>query len=123
MRAHTEVTKWLVALAQKKQADAQHLAQLIKDALAKDGVTNVEVLGAAGPVKIGGVVQERAEADAAPVCPAGSEVQQRPDTITPKATMHQRTTAASPAPAPQPAPQPAAEPAKPDDGAEIEMGN
>jgi hypothetical protein len=122
MRAHDEVTKWLIALAQKKQPDAQRLAQLLKDALAKDGVTNAEVLGAAGPAKIGGVVQERAEEGAAPVCPAGTEVQPRPDTITPKATMQQRSTAAAPEPAPRPAPQPAEEPAKADDG-EIEMGN
>src|SRR5690606_36274044 len=34
MKAHTEVTKWLIALAQPKQADAQRLAGYIKDELA-----------------------------------------------------------------------------------------
>ena len=94
MIAHNEVTKWLIALAQPKQPDAARLAQLIQERLAKAGVTNVQVLGAAGPAKIGGVVQERADGNAggAVVCPAGREVQQRPDLITPKATMQQRAT-------------------------------
>jgi len=104
MLAHNEVTKWLIALAQPKQPDAARLAQLIKDRLAKAGVTNAEVLGAAGPAKIGGVVQERAETnnDAAPVCPAGREVQQRPDLITPKATMQNRSVESAPTVAPPP---------------------
>jgi OmpA-OmpF porin, OOP family len=114
MIAHNEVTKWLIALAQPKQADAQRLAQLIKDRLAKAGVTNVEVLGAAGPAKINGVVQERAES-VAPVCPAGKEVKQRPELVEPKATMQQRATAAPPAAEPKPA--------KKDDEVEIDMGN
>jgi hypothetical protein len=115
MTAHNEVTKWLIALAQPKAADAQRLAQLVKERLAKAGVANAQVLGAAGASKIGGVVQERAEAEgAAPVCPAGLEVQQRPELITPKATMQQR------APEPPPAAQPEAAP-KQDAEPEIEM--
>jgi OmpA-OmpF porin, OOP family len=117
MIAHNEVSKWLIALAQPKQADAQRLAQLIKDRLAKAGITNAQVLGAAGPAKIGGVVQERSDEGGAPVCPAGKEVKQRPDRIEPKATMQQRATVAPPAAEPK---QPAA---KKDDEVEIEMGN
>src|SRR5690606_23810542 len=103
--------------------DAQRLAGYIKDELAKAGITHVEVLGAAGAAKIGGVVQERADANAAPVCPAGKEVQQRQDRITPTATMHRRATAAPAAPAPAEPAQPAqpAEPASSDDELEIEV--
>jgi hypothetical protein len=119
MIAHTEVTKWLIALAQPKLPDAQRLAELIKARLAQAGVTNADVLGAAGPAKIGGVVQERAEEGQAPVCPASLEVKQRPDLVTPKATMQQKPTAAPPAV--EPAKKP--EPAKKDDELEIDMGN
>jgi len=118
MLAHNEVTKWLIALAQPKQPDAQRLAQLIKERLAKAGVTNADVLGAAGPAKIGGVVQERAEDGVAPVCPAGKEVKPRPELVTPKATMKQRSGSVPP-----PAAEPKAEPAKKDDELEIEVGN
>jgi len=96
MIAHNEVTKWLIALAQPKAPDATRLATLIKERLAKAGVTNAEVLGAAGPAKIGGVVQERSEDTGVPACPAGREVQQRPDLVTPKATMQQRPAAGTP---------------------------
>jgi OmpA-OmpF porin, OOP family len=116
MIAHNEVTKWLIALAQPKQADAQRLAKLIKERLAKQGVTNAEVLGAAGPAKIGGVVQERSDETIAPVCPAGKEVKQRPELIEPKATMQQRATVAPPAA------EPKQQPAKKDE-VEIDMGN
>jgi OmpA-OmpF porin, OOP family len=109
MRAHGEVTKWLIAVAQPKDRDAQRLAGLIKERLAKAGVTNAQVLGAAGPAKINGVVQERADADAVPACPASMAAKQRPKLITPKATMHQRSTGAPPP----------AEPAKQDDEIEI----
>lgn len=121
MNAHTEVTKWLIALAQPKQPDAERLAGLIKDRLAKAGVNvaNVQVLGAAGPSKIGGVVQERAEGDAnaIPACPAGLEVKQRADKITPKAVM-KRLDVESP-PTTQPPPAPAKKDDK-DDGIEME---
>jgi hypothetical protein len=116
MRAHDEVTKWLVALAQAKQADAQKLAALVKAQLAKAGLPDVQVLGAAGPPKIGAIVQERAEQGAAPVCPAGREAKQRPELVTPKATMQQRSTSTeTPAVAPQP------EPAKPASDDEIQI--
>jgi hypothetical protein len=119
MLAHNEVTKWLIALAQPKQSDAQKLAQLVKDRLTKAGVTNAEVLGAAGPAKIGGVVQERGDGGSTPVCPAGMEAKQRPDMITPKATMQQKSVSSAPTVEPK-----QAEPAKTEekkDGDEIEM--
>jgi OmpA-OmpF porin, OOP family len=118
MIAHNEVTKWLIALAQPKQPDAARLAQLIKQRLIKAGVTNAEVLGAGGPARIGGVVQERTDETIAPVCPAGKEAKQRPDLIEPKATMQPRATVAPPAAEPKKA----AEPAKTDE-VEIDMGN
>ncbi len=85
MIQHTEVTKWLVAVAQPKADTAKKLAEAIKARLAAKGVTaTVDVLGAAGPAKINGAVQERGD-DKGFVCPAGKEVQQRPDTIAPAA--------------------------------------
>jgi OOP family OmpA-OmpF porin len=107
MLAHSEVTKWLIALAQPRDKDAQRLAGFIKDRLAKAGVTNAQVMGATGPARIGGVVQERADEGAAPVCPAGKEVKQRPELVEPKATMQQRSTVAPPTvePKAQPAPK------------------
>jgi hypothetical protein len=119
MIAHNEVTKWLIALAQPKQADAARLGTLIKERLAKAGVMNAEVLGAAGPAKIGGVVQERAEAQGPPVCPAGREVQQRPDLITPKATMQSRSVESAPTVAPKPKDTP--KPVDPNAEPEIEV--
>jgi hypothetical protein len=51
------------------------------------------------------------------VCPAGKEVQQRQDRITPKATMQQRAVAAPPAA------EPKKDESKKDDAVEIDMGN
>jgi hypothetical protein len=98
MRQHPDVTKWLVAVSQPKQADAAKLADAIKARLVAKGVSEagLQVVGAKGPAKIAGVVQERGEApadDAAPVCPAGLEVKPRPDASPPAAN-------STPAPAP-----------------------
>jgi hypothetical protein len=83
MLQHPEVTKWLVAVSQPKQPDAQKLAEAIKARLVSKGVleATLQVVGATGPAKIAGVVQERGEAaDAsAPVCPANLEVKPRPE--------------------------------------------
>ncbi len=121
MAAHSEVTKWLVALAQPNAGEAAKLADAIKARLvAKGVVAELQVLGAAGPAKIGGVVQERGET-AAPVCPAGREVKQRPEATA-------KTPAGDPKPAPAPATKPDAKPdakkpdAKPADG-DIEIDN
>jgi hypothetical protein len=131
MAGHTEVTKWLIALSQPNQKDAQKLGDTIKARLSAKGVANVDVLAVAGAAKIGGVVQERAEADATPLCPAGMEVKPRPETVTPKATM-----GAKPVGDAQPLKKPDAktpdkpdakkpEPTKPknDDDVDIDMGN
>ncbi|MBA3455277.1 MAG: thrombospondin type 3 repeat-containing protein [Deltaproteobacteria bacterium] len=105
MTANYQVTKWLVAIALPKAPDAAKLAEAVKQRLIAQGVpaAYLQVLGAAGPSKIGGVVQERGD-DAVPLCPAGREVKQRPE------TMSKQPTPATPAgPAVKPA-TPAAEP-------------
>ncbi len=80
MLAHPEVTQWLLALSQPK--DAQKLADAVRDRLVSKGLAadRLKVHGATGPAKIGGVVQERGAADAVPACPAGREIKQRPGT-------------------------------------------
>jgi hypothetical protein len=122
MIAHNEVSRWMIALAQPKLADAQRLAELIKARLAKAGLGNVDALGAQGPVKIGGVVQERVDENHAPSCPAGIETKQRPDMVTPKATMQQRSTTTAPVVPPKPKDEPKpVDPPKPDEEPEIEI--
>ena len=121
------VTKWLIAVSMKKKEDAQKVGDAIKEYLAKRGVTGVDILAAAGANKVGGVVQERSDADQPFVCPAGMEVKQDPSKVTPKGTMPGAGKSAD-APAATPAPaKPAATPAKPDDKkkdlAEPEMDN
>ncbi|MBA3396598.1 MAG: thrombospondin type 3 repeat-containing protein [Deltaproteobacteria bacterium] len=110
MNRHPEVTKWLIALAQPKADAAKKLADAIKARLVAKGVpaAHLEVLGAAGPAKIGGVVQERGE-EGAFVCPAGKEVQQRPETIPAPAmpvksepALPPKDSTTKPTPAPQP---------------------
>ncbi len=107
MLSNPEVTKWLVAIALPKAPDAQKLADAVKQRLVQRGVigSTLQILGAAGPARIGGIVQERADADAPPLCPAGREVKPRPEASKPEPN------AATPAPAPT---KPAA-PAKPAD--------
>ena len=85
MLQHHEVTKWLVAVAQPKADNAKKLAEVVKARLVSKGVpaAYVDVLGAAGPAKINGVVQERGDAPQL-VCPAGKEVQQRPEFVAPE---------------------------------------
>ena len=75
MMSNHAVTKWLIAIALPKAADAAKLADAVKQRLIALGVpeTYLQVLGAAGPARIGGVVQERGD-DASPVCPAGRAV-------------------------------------------------
>ena len=71
MLAHPEVTKWLVALAQPKADAAQKLADAVKARLVAKGVpeARLEIIGAAGEAKIGGVVKERGEVNACPKLP------------------------------------------------------
>ena len=106
---HPTVTKWLLAISMKNAKDAQAVGDALKAYLAKKGITGVEALGAAGPNKIAGVVQERLDvgSDGAPfTCPAGMEAKPRPDAVTPKGLMPgaQQSQPAAPAPAATPAP-------------------
>jgi len=78
MLSHPEITKWLVAVAMPSKADAEKLGDAIKARLAQKNVTGVEILAAAGTAKLGAVVQERAEANAPPTCPASAQVKPRP---------------------------------------------
>jgi hypothetical protein len=110
--AHPEVTKWLIALAQPKAADAKRLADAIAARLAAKGVPadRVGVLGAAGAARIGGVAQERTEA--APTCPAARQAKQRPEAAKPEAAPAAPAEPAQPRPAEPAQPRPA-EPAQP----------
>jgi hypothetical protein len=118
-----EVTKWLVALGQPSAGDAKRLADAVKARLEQRGLANLQVIGATGSPKIGAVVQERGDAAAAlaaNACPASAQVKPRPDRITPKATMKDRSVPSAPTVAPQPEAKPAP---KKDDDADIDMGN
>jgi len=110
MLSHPVITKWLLAVALPSKADAQKLGDAIKARLAQRNVMNVEVLAGAGPAKLGAVVQERADPDAPPVCPAGMEVKPRPSASLPAAKA--------------PTPATPAKPAKPknDEPVDIDMG-
>jgi OOP family OmpA-OmpF porin len=82
MIGHDEVTKWLVAVSQPSAADAKRLGDAVKAGLVARGVADarIQILGAGGGSKIGGIVQERGGADAAGfVCPAGKEAKPRPE--------------------------------------------
>jgi len=130
MNSAPDVTKWLIALGQPKAGDAKKLADAVQAELAKRGVQNVQVIGAAGAAKIGGLVQERGDPTQLmiqAVCPASAQVKPRPDTITPKATMKDRPVESAPTVAPQPKPadkKPEKNDTKKDDAdTDIDMGN
>ncbi|HEU0029024.1 MAG TPA: thrombospondin type 3 repeat-containing protein [Kofleriaceae bacterium] len=78
MVEHGDVTKWLVAIAQPNAGDATKLADAVKARLLAKGVPadRLQVLGAAGAAKLGGVAQERGER--LPMCPGGREVKPKP---------------------------------------------
>ena len=86
MLAHPEITKWLIAIALPNKADAEKLGDAIKARLAQRNVTGVDILAAAGPAKLGAVVQERADANAPMVCPANLVAKPRPAASLPAAT-------------------------------------
>jgi len=85
MRGHAEVTHWLIAIALPSAGDAQRVGEAMKARLVSKGVPadRVEVITAAGGAKIGGLVRERAPADAPQVCPAGREAKPRPEATRP----------------------------------------
>jgi OmpA-OmpF porin, OOP family len=72
LRARAEVTHWLIAIALPSAAEAQRVGDAVKARLVAKGVAadRLEVITAAGSAKIGGLVRERAAADAPQVCPA-----------------------------------------------------
>jgi hypothetical protein len=105
MRAHAEVTHWLIAIGQPSAADAQRIGEAVRVQLIARGVhaDRIEVLAAAGAARMGALARERAAPSAPPVCkkaaPAAGAPLAAPQT---------------PAPADAPAPaQPPAKPAKP----------
>jgi hypothetical protein len=81
MRAHPEVTRWLLAIAQPSAADAERTGQAVQARLIAQGIPadRIQLLTAAGAAKIGAVVRERAPA--APACPAAGAA--RPATTAP----------------------------------------
>ena len=125
MLGHPEITKWLLAVGAPSQRDAQRLGDAIKARLAQQGVVNVEVLAAAGPAKIGAVVQERAENEQVYLCPLAAQVKPRPDTIKPKALMPGFKPPAPQVSTPDPKPDDPSKTPKPknDDPVDIDMGN
>ena len=100
MNVHNEVSKWLLAMSQPVQADAAKLADAVKARLIAKGVPEerLQIVGAQGPPKIGGVVQERTD-DPVPVCPESMKVKQRADKM--KAG-EQPVAEVKPAPEPEP---------------------
>jgi len=114
MRGHDDVTRWLIAIAMPAATEAQRVGDAVRARLLAKGVAadRFEIITAAGSAKIGGLVRQRAAADAPFVCPAGQEVHPRPEASQPAAP-----TAGSPAaaavPATQPGPSTAPAPAKP----------
>ena len=130
MAGHSEVTKWLLAVAMPNKTEAQRLGDAIKARLEKRGVTGIEVLAATGSARIGAIVQERADGDATPVCPAALVVKPRPGVSLPSATVAPAAPTLAPTPTPlqkkpAQATKPATKPAgkKPDEDVEIEIGN
>jgi hypothetical protein len=81
MRGHSEVERWVIAIALPAAPAAKRLGDAVAARLASKGIpaARVELLTGAGTAKIGGAVRERAAADAAPVCPAGRAVVPRPE--------------------------------------------
>jgi outer membrane protein OmpA-like peptidoglycan-associated protein len=101
MLQHAEVSKWLLAIAAKKEADAQKHAQWVKARLVQRGVSEdklANVIAAAGAARLGARVEERIDPDTAPkTCPAGAEVKPR-DPPTGPATIPSQTPVSTPMP-------------------------
>jgi hypothetical protein len=71
MRGHSDVTRWLIAVAMPSGKAAQQVATAIQARLIAKGVPagRVSIVSAAGAAKTGGVAQERAPAEAACAAP------------------------------------------------------
>jgi hypothetical protein len=74
MRGHSEVTRWLVAVALPSPSEARRLGDAVLARLAARQLPadRVELVTAAGAAKIGGLVRERIPAEGVPACPAGA---------------------------------------------------
>jgi len=70
MRGHAEVGKWLIAIAAPSASSARQIAAAVAARLIARGMPaeRVEILTAAGKPKIGGIVRDRAAADASAAC-------------------------------------------------------
>lgn len=116
MRGNTDVTKWLVAFSNSGNNVAAETA-FVKARLIAKGVSadSLEMLGAAGAPRLGGIVRERAEADAPKSCPVEQQVKPKPaKATTPAAAAATAPTAPAPAAVTPAATAPAAAaPAKP----------
>ncbi len=115
MAGHPEVSKWLIAVGGVNAADAKKLGDAVKarilskrSALLRD--EQIQIVGRAGAAKIVALVQERADPNGAPVCPAGLLAHERP-ALAAKKGAAPVTDNATPAPAPDVTPAPAATPA------------
>ncbi len=84
MRAHPDVTVWLIAVAAAKDADARKQAGWVLQQLTSRGISQdaLQVMTSKGKAGVAIAVQERndqgMEEGATPVCPAGREVVPRP---------------------------------------------
>jgi OmpA-OmpF porin, OOP family len=108
MSANHEVTNWLIAFANSGNNVAAE-TEWIKARLVLRGVaaTKIEMLGAPGTPRIGGVVRERAEADAPKSCPVEKQVKPRAVKAAAAAAAAAPATPATPAVSPKPAVTPA----------------
>jgi len=111
MRAQHDVKVWMLAVAAKKDADARKQAAWVLQHLVKRGLAegSLQILTSAGTPGVAIAVQERDEPveDAAPVCPAGREIQQRcPDGGCPAAASAPDRSEPEPEPEPEMEPEP-----------------
>lgn len=105
MVANSDVAKWLIAYA--GSGDVQQQVAWMKARLALRGVAvdQIEFVAASGAARLGGVVQERVDADAPKTCPASLQVQ--PRAVAPKAGAPLPTTEAGNTVAPRTGSDPA----------------
>jgi len=85
MRAHGEVTKWLIAIGKPSVADAKRIGAAVQSRLIAKGIApaRIELLTAKGPAKIGGLARARVDASAAFTCPVPEAVP-RPEATRPR---------------------------------------
>jgi OmpA-OmpF porin, OOP family len=76
MFQHPEITRWAIAVAAKKDADAKKRGAWVIKHLASRGIdpSRIDLLTSKGTPAVGIAVMERIERDEGGFCPAGSEV-------------------------------------------------